>query len=182
MKELICKLWHKYATREMLFYILFGTGTTIVNYIAYYLFMHAPFINELGEAVMQARLFTERFPNMTVTRLTPLLVNILAWIIAVIYAFLTNKTIVFRSFSFRPAVFWPEFGKFILARLLSLGFEELFLLVTVTFFAMNNYLAKILAAVFVVIMNYFASKLLIFKPKAEDEQNVVESESVKEDL
>ncbi len=136
MKQLINKLINK----ETITYIIFGVLTTVVNYAVYYLFY--------------------RF-----TSIDPIVYNVVAWIAAVVFAFVTNKLFVFESKSFAPEVLLSEFVTFIGARLLSLLFETGFLALTVKVFLMNELVAKVIAAVFVVIFNYFASKFLIFRKK-----------------
>lgn len=136
MKQLINKLINK----ETITYIIFGVLTTVVNYAVYYLFY--------------------RF-----TSIDPIVYNVVAWIAAVVFAFVTNKLFVFESKSFAPEVLLSEFVTFIGARLLSLLFETGFLALTVKVFLMNELVAKVIEAVFVVIFNYFASKFLIFRKK-----------------
>ncbi len=139
MKTLISKLFNK----ETITYVIFGVLTTIVNYIVYYLFY--------------------RF-----TSIDSIIYNVIAWIAAVLFAFITNKLFVFESKSFAMKVLWHEVLTFTGARLLSLGFEELFLILTIKVLTINELIAKIIAAVFVVILNYFASKFIIFRRKKED--------------
>ncbi len=91
--------------------------------------------------------------------------NIIAWIIAVLFAFFTNKFYVFQSKFLRINILIPEFISFTIARILSLIFEEAFLFLTIELFDMNHTLSKLSASVFVVIFNYFASKFFIFKNK-----------------
>ena len=94
-----------------------------------------------------------------------LISNVIAWIVAVIFAFVVNKLYVFQSKSWASGIVRKEFAAFISCRLLSLAFDMLFMLVTVSYFHMNEDLAKILSNCFVVVMNYVASKLFIFKNK-----------------
>ena len=136
MKNLLKKLINK----ETITYVIFGGLTTVVNYAVYYLFY--------------------RF-----TVIDPIIYNVIAWVAAVIFAFVTNKLFVFESKSFAPKVLLQEFTTFICARLLSLLFETGFLALTVKVFHMNELIAKVIAAVFVIIFNYFASKFFIFKKK-----------------
>lgn len=137
------KLLKKLINKETITYVIFGGLTTVVNYAIYYLFY--------------------KF-----TAIDPIIYNIIAWVAAVIFAFITNKLFVFESKSFAPKLLFQEFMSFIGARLLSLLFETGFLALTVKVFHMNELLAKIIAAVFVVIFNYFASKFFIFKKKIDE--------------
>ena len=102
--------------------------------------------------------------------------NAISWIVAVTFAFFTNKLFVFESRSFAARVVWREIATFVGARILSfLLFEELLFAVLEILFrsfgwGAPDWIAKILVAVLVVIFNYVASKLVIFRKKkpAED--------------
>lgn len=142
MKTLI----KKFINKETIVYLIFGVLTTAVNYFIFWL-------------------FNGRF------EVPVLIANVIAFIIAVIFAFITNKIFVFESKSFAPAVFFPEFAGFIGARILSFLFEEGFLAVT-TYFHMNQYVSKAIASIVVIILNYFASKFLIFKHKKSKNKGV----------
>lgn len=136
MKKLLVKLFNK----ETITYVIFGGLTTVVNYAVYYLFY--------------------KF-----TMVDPVVYNIIAWVVAVLFAFITNKLFVFESRTFKTNVLFTEFASFVGARLLSLLFETAFIALTVKVFNMNELIAKIITAVFVIIFNYFASKFFIFKKK-----------------
>ncbi len=136
-------IFNKLANRETISYIIFGVLTTVVNYVVNYLCYY------------QAGLST-------------FISNIIAWVISVIFAFFVNKIFVFESRSWKPTALFREFYTFIAARLLSLAFEEVFMVVTVDYVHVENWIAKILSNVFVVIMNYFASKFIIFKKGNEN--------------
>ena len=139
MKNLIKKVFNK----ETITYIIFGILTTIVNYIVYYLLYKY-------------------------TGMDPLAYNTIAWAAAVIFAFFTNKLFVFESKSFKPSVIFRELATFVSARLLSLALEEAFLALTVKVMEIHELIAKLIIAVIVVIVNYFASKLLIFRKEKGD--------------
>ncbi len=143
-------LWAKY--REILLYVLFGALTTLVNFVVFKLCNVA---------------FGEKFY---------LLSNVVAWIAAVIFAYLTNKLFVFESKSWAPRVLLREIPSFASARLLSLGIEEAGLWLLVDVLGMDAWLldlgfvriggkmiAKVILAVVVVILNYVFSKLFIFR-------------------
>lgn len=141
MKNLIKKVFNK----ETITYIIFGILTTIVNYIVYYLLYKY-------------------------TGMDPLAYNTIAWAAAVIFAFFTNKLFVFESRSFKPDILVKEFLIFVSARVLSLILEEAFLALTVKVMGIHELIAKVIISVVVVIVNYFASKFLIFK-KEKGEPN-----------
>ena len=91
--------------------------------------------------------------------------NIAAWILAVLFAFLTNKLYVFKSKSWQAAVLWRELVEFTGARLLSLGVDYACLWLLIEVCRWNGLLSKIVDNVLVVIINYVFSKLIIFRKK-----------------
>ena len=140
MKNLINKLIEKFFTREVISYLIFGVLTTVVNFVFYWL-------------------FTEVFAVYYITS------NVIAWVFAVVFAYITNKLFVFESKSWEPAIVFKEVISFGAARIISLLFETDFLALTVEIIGVPELIAKVIAAVFVVIINYVASKLFIFKKK-----------------
>lgn len=119
-------------------YLFFGVLTTAVNYLVY-----LPCYNLLG--------------------LSAAVSNVIAWAVAVIFAYLTNKPFVFRSHDWSASTVIPEFAKFVGCRVLSGGGETLILLLTVDILGLNGNLWKLIVSVLVVIGNYFGSKLLVFR-------------------
>jgi len=89
--------------------------------------------------------------------------NTVAWVLSVAFAFITNKLFVFQSKSFAAKLFWRELSTFVGARLLSLGVDSLGMLLMVNVLAWNDWLAKIIMNIIVIIMNYVLSKMIIFK-------------------
>ena len=150
MIETIPNLYNKY--REIILYGVFGVITTIVNFLV---FLAASKL--LGE---------EWF----------LLNNALAWIAGVVVAFVSNKLYVFNSKTWSPKIAVKEFFEFVVARLLSFGFEELGMwffisilqlgeksLSVFTLTISGQIIVKFFLSVVVVILNYFFSKFIIFK-------------------
>ena len=123
---------------DVLSYLFFGGLTTVVNYLVY-----LPCYNLLG------------WPA-TVS-------NMVAWVFAVAFAFLTNKPFVFKSHDWSMKTVLPELSKFLGCRIGSGVIETLFLLVTVDLLHWNGNWMKLITSVLVVILNYFGSKLLVFK-------------------
>jgi Predicted membrane protein len=134
------KLWHFFTSPEMISYIVFGVLTTAVNIVSFGLFR-------------------------TVLRWELLTANTLAWILSVAFAFITNKLIVFKSKSFETGLFFRELITFVGARLLSLGVDTLGMLLLVNVLLWNDWIAKIIMNVIVIIINYVLSKRIIFKNK-----------------
>ena len=125
---------------DILSYLFFGALTTLVNYLVY-------------------------FPCYNLLHLSPVVSNVIAWVVAVAFAYLTNKPFVFKSHDWSAKTVWPELTKFVGCRVGSGLLETLFLLVTVDIFGWNGNWMKLITSVFVIILNYFASKLLVFTKK-----------------
>ena len=123
---------------DVLSYLFFGGLTTVVNYVIY-----LPCFNLLG--------------------LSAAVSNVIAWAAAVLFAFLTNKPFVFKSHDWSAKTVWPEFTKFVGCRIGSGVLETAIIFVTVDLLCWNGNWMKIATSVIVVILNYFASKLLVFR-------------------
>lgn len=135
------------AHREMVTYLIFGALTTVVNYVVYW----------LCTLILTPDIFL-RDKNYLVS-------NAICWIAAVAFAYVTNKLFVFESRSWKPAVVAREVTAFVGARLLSLVFDMGIMYVCVSLIGMNEFIAKLIAQVVVVILNYIFSKLFIFRRK-----------------
>ena len=125
---------------EVLSYLIFGVLTTVVNYLVY-----LPVYNLLG--------------------LSAALSNAIAWVVAVAFAYLTNKPFVFKSHDWSAKTVIPELTKFVGCRVASGAAETLILLVTVDILCWNGNIWKLVTSVLVVILNYIASKLVVFRKK-----------------
>jgi putative flippase GtrA len=138
----------KLLNKETVLYLIFGVLTTVVNYIAFALGIRA-----LGESFA-------------------LLSNTIAFIVAVAFAYITNKLFVFESKSWKGSVLVREIPSFIGARLVSFGLEQLGLFIFNDLLHISRYallginglmIVKLGLNVIVVILNYIFSKLFIFK-------------------
>lgn len=138
MHDRLKKLFVKY--RELITYLVFGVLTTVVNYLVY-----LPCYNLWGL-------------NASVS-------NVIAWVVAVAFAFLTNKPFVFRSYDWSMKVVVPELTKFVATRIGSGALETVILFLTVDLAGMNGNAWKLLTSVLVVVLNYIGSKLLVFKKR-----------------
>lgn len=85
--------------------------------------------------------------------------TILSWILAVIFAYFINKLFVFKSQKNNI----KEFINFILARLLSLFIEFIFMMIMVDFININDRIAKLIVQFVVLVLNYIFSKFFVFK-------------------
>lgn len=132
----IIALFRKY--REILVYLVFGVLTTAVNYVVY-------------------------LPCYNLLHISASVSNVIAWVFAVAFAYLTNKPFVFRSHDWSAKTVIPELAKFVGTRVGSGGLETAILFLTVDVIGWNGNLWKILTSILVVIVNYVGSKLLVFR-------------------
>lgn len=133
---MIKKLLKKY--RSFLCYAIFGVLTTLVNLVAYHMcFERAGMNNTLS--------------------------NVVAWILAVIFAYVTNKIWVFESKSWRWKVLRREISSFVSCRLATGILDLVIMYVCVDVMKWHPMLMKLMSNVLVIILNYIFSKLVIFK-------------------
>lgn len=132
--------------KELILYLIFGVSTTVANWIIY---------------TIAISLFNM---NMTVS-------NTVAWAGAVIFAFITNKWIVFESKNISFCALFREVVTFFSSRIFS-GLIEIFtpaLLYSLglkqSLWGIEGFLAKAIVSVIVVILNYILSKLIVFRKK-----------------
>ena len=128
------------SCREVLAYLFFGVCTTLVNIIVYYI------CRKLGTGTTAG----------TVT----------AWILSVLFAYVTNRRWVFESRADSAIGIVREGLSFFSCRLAT-GILDLTVMVFfVELLHQNDMLIKILSNVLVIILNYLASKLFIFQIEA----------------
>ncbi len=143
---------------EIVSYLVFGVLTTVVNFVTYWTLTKI-----IGDGYDEKTVFSIGTYGVKWV----LVMNAVAWIISVLFSFVTNKLFVFESSSWKAKVFFKEISSFIGARILSfIIFEELIFAVLIGF-GLNDFIAKIGISVFVVVFNYVASKLVIFRKKGE---------------
>ena len=103
----------------------------------------------------------------TFLSINELVSNVISWILAVTFAYITNKNWVFNSDAKGKALI-KEIIAFFGGRISTLIMEEIILLVFVTWLKFNGLIIKTSAQVLVLIANYFISKILVFKEKNND--------------
>ncbi len=123
--------------REVVTYLIFGVLTTALNYGVYF---------ALRQLIS--------WP----------LANVIAWLVAVEFAFVTNRALVFRS----RGHYFTEMAQFYLSRLATLGLESLTLWILLDGLHAPEWFAKLFANFLVVIGNYVLSKLLVFRRQHQD--------------
>lgn len=154
-------VFRKLFNRETISYLIFGVLTTLVNLAVFWL--------------MDALLGSD-------SKLIVLINNAVAFVAAVLFAYVTNKIFVFQSRSWSAKTLSHEIPAFFGARLFSFGIEELLLLFSLGVLHADEYMlqisrfslsgvkvAKIVISVVTVILNYFFSKLFIFKKGKDTE-------------
>ena len=136
--NLIVNLLKKY--RSFIAYAVFGVLTTIVNIGTYNLCYY-----QVG--------------------MSNTISNIVAWILAVTFAYLTNKVWVFDSKSWAWKVLKKEVPAFVSCRLATGVMDLVIMYISVDVLHWNAMLMKILSNALVIVLNYVFSKLVIFKKK-----------------
>lgn len=125
---------------DILVYLVFGVLTTVVNYAVY-----LPVYNFCGISAAVS--------------------NMIAWVVAVVFAFLTNKPFVFHSYDWSAKTVVPELIKFVSCRLASGVMETVILFLAVDCMNWDGNIWKLITQVLVIIINYVGSKLLVFRNK-----------------
>lgn len=147
-------LYKKY--KEMILYLIFGVLTTALNYVVYFIF-----VVPLGVHYEIS--------------------NCIAWVAGVIFAYFTNRSVVFNSQAKGIKKKLIEATEFVAARLFSLVAEMVILWLFIDIIPLcpdkywNNLIAKFIGAVVVVILNYLASKFVIFKKKDDNTETKAEN-------
>ncbi len=143
----IKKIMKKVLTKEVILYIVFGIATTVINIIISY--------------ILKALCKVEG--NIAST---------IGIIVAILFAYFTNRKLVFNSQANTIKEQLSEFGKFVLGRAFTMVVEivGVFLLNNVmhAFYGMFSdntaYLInKLIISVIVIILNFFISKFFAFK-------------------
>ena len=125
--------------KEIILYLIFGVLTTLVSLVTYYL--------------------------CTVTILNPnnaieiQIANIISWILSVTFAFFTNRKYVFKS----KENIKKEGIKFYISRISSLLIDVIIMFIFVTILKLNNKIIKLINQAIIIVFNYVASKLFVFK-------------------
>lgn len=132
------KTWlESHGMWDIFTYVFFGSLTTLVNIVV--------------------------FTTAIRSGMSWLLANFIAWVLSVLFAFVTNKLWVFNSHTENLSALIWEFSKFVFARVLSLGIDYGFMFLFISFFGWNELIAKLLTQIAIVIANYAFSKFIIFK-------------------
>lgn len=142
MIEKIKKLYNKY--KEIVNYLIIGVLTTVVSLVSFYLVRIFVFTNDSQFDIQLA--------------------NVISWVLAVLFAFVTNKKYVFESKSTGYQKFL-EMIKFYVSRLTTLGVEMFVMWLLTSPLKVDDMISKIIVQFIIVILNYVFSKLFVFKKK-----------------
>lgn len=136
------ELYEKY--KDLIPYAIFGVFTTVVNMVVYWLCSH-------------------------VFGMQTLVATLIAWFLAVFFAYVTNRKWVFHSEAEGAREILREAVSFYAARIATEGIDLLCMWLFVDCLHFNDVVIKFLANVLVIIVNYVLSKLVIFKKKKPKE-------------
>lgn len=125
--------------KEIILYLIFGVLTTVVSLLTYYL-CTITFLNPNNAVEIQ-------------------IANIISWITCVTFAFFTNRKYVFDS----KENIKKEAVKFYISRLSALLIDVVIIFVFVSLLKINDKIIKLVNQVIIIIFNYIASKLFVFK-------------------
>ena len=132
MLNKLLNLYKKY--KGIINYLIFGGLTTLLSIITYALF---------------SKVFNIDY----------LISNVLSWVLAVLFAYITNKLFVFESKSKKNI---KEITSFFFFRIISLVMEMVILYIIVDMLYIDDLVTKIIAQVIVIVANYVFSKVFVF--------------------
>jgi len=133
IKELIKKLF----SREVILYGIFGILTTIINFVTFFILTHIGLEENLS--------------------------NILAIITSVLFAYFSNRKLVFNSTAITFKENLKEFYKFMLGRAFTMIFEMVGFYILFNILGVQELISKLVLTVIVIILNFFISKFFAFK-------------------
>ncbi len=147
MTEKIKALWNKH--RSVLLYAIFGGLTTVVDW---------------GVCFALYALDLHVYVTPTLDIYTHI-ADVIGWICAVLFAFVTNRVWVFQSTARGCLPIARELLSFAGGRVGTLLLQEVLMFVFVTWLGFNRVAMRLLAAVLVVVLNYFISKFFVFRKR-----------------
>ena len=140
LKDLINTIIKKFMTKEVILYVVFGVLTTIVNIATFYVLTKFCHLEE----------------NIS---------NIIAIILAVVFAYITNRKLVFNSTATTAKQIIIEMFKFFSARLFTMIVEFFGFMLLFNVLHIPDLISKTTVTVVVIILNFFLSKFFAFKRK-----------------
>ena len=138
LKEVFNILIQKFMTKEVILYLVFGALTTLINIGSFHIFITYCHIN------------TD-------------FANALSILLAILFAYLTNRKLVFNSTASNKQEVFSEMKKFFSARFVTLLIEFWGVKLLVDVFHINELISKSITTIISVILNFFFSKFFAFK-------------------
>ncbi len=138
MIKKIKNLYKKYE--EIINYLIIGGLTTVIGLVSYYACVYT-FLNPNNAIELQ-------------------IANIISWICAVTFAYITNRIFVFKS---KSKKLFKEITSFVAARLVTLFLDMGLMFLFVTLLNFNDKIIKLIVQILVIILNYVFSKIFVFK-------------------
>lgn len=133
---------HQLKGTEIISYLIFGELTTAVNIAVYFICSRFFYLEVIAS-------------------------NIIAWLLSVLFAYLTNRKFVFKSEAKGFSSVLKECINFFLGRLSTGILDTVIMFVCVDLLAFNDVVMKVLSNIIVIVLNYLISKLLVFRTKGE---------------
>lgn len=121
---------------QIIKYIIMGMLTTIINIISFYFF---------------DKIFSYQIANT------------IAFILSIIFAYITNKTYVFQSENYKLRELIREISIFFLSRGLVYILDIFLMICLIEVLNINKLFSKVVTNIFVIVINYIISKYIIFK-------------------
>ncbi len=143
--KIIKKIIDKVFTREIIMYGICGGITTVSNIALYWLLLRIGIDYKIS--------------------------NIISIIFAIIFAYLLNKFLVFKSKTDNASKLSKEVLKFALSRGFTMLLDYFGLVFMVEVLALNNFYSKIFITMVVIILNYILGKNIVFKSKTTTVDN-----------
>lgn len=138
---MISNVWNKLRNRESVTYIVCGVLTTAVDWMTHRILWHMGAEYQVSTAV--------------------------SWAAAVLFAFVSNKFWVFRSFGVNPKQLWREFVSFAACRVATFLITMAGMVIMVGMLHWNEFLGKLIVSGASMVLNYIPSKLFIFKKSGD---------------
>lgn len=133
--------WGVYHKNEELWnYLIVGLLTTVVSLATYFICTET-FLDPNNDIQLQ-------------------IANIISWVFAVAFAYVTNRVYVFKS---KSKEYFKEISSFVGARILSLVMDMFTMFIIVSVLHFNDKIGKLFSQIVVTIANYILSKLFVFK-------------------
>ena len=133
-------IYKKY--KEIINYLIVGVLTTVVSSAVYYICV-ITFLDPKNAIELQ-------------------IANVISWIAAVTFAYITNRKFVFES---KNPDMLKEVSAFVGARVVTLLMDMFCMFIMVTCMGLSDKIAKLMVQVIVIVANYVFSKIFVFRKK-----------------